>query len=291
VKEPRIDDERMSALLEGKLHGDQRDELLKELAASDDDYDVFAETASVLRELEDAEAGVVRLPDRKGTPAWVRWGAIAAVLAAIALVPVLASRGWGAAGDPVRLAALAGVPEELPEGWREDRWSMKRGGESSVGDAQAAQAGAFLVDLVVAVEARDTADTRLLAVQARARFDRRSGSAAPLSQIAARAGAPADSLRPLVAQASERLAERLGEDHLRLGAWVEAARLAVRQRNEAFFRDAAGAVLTRAKRLTRDDSAARTAVERVRAAIPPEGAPDWTELSSSLDKLLDELAS
>lgn len=289
MKEPRIDDERMSALLEGKLQGDRRDELLKELAASDDDYDVFAETASVLRELEDAEAGVVRLPVRKeGAPVWVRWGAIAAVLAALALIPVVASRR-GAAADPVRLAALVDAREGLPEGWGEDRWSTTRGGESPEGNAKAAQAGAFLMDLAVAVEARDTADTRLLAVQARARFDPRSGSASPLSQIEARFGAPADSLRPLVEQATERLASRLGEEYFRLGVWVEAARLAVRQRDEAFFRDRGTRdALEGAERLTGDDP---TAVEDIRAAIPPRGAPDWARLSGSLDALLDKVAS
>src|SRR5688500_9453018 len=56
VKEPNKDDEQLSALLEGRVHGQQREELLAHVSANDDDYAVFTDTASVLRALEEEDA-------------------------------------------------------------------------------------------------------------------------------------------------------------------------------------------------------------------------------------------
>lgn len=50
--------ERVAALHDGRLGPRERDELLNELLANDDEYELFAETAAVLREIEEARAGV-----------------------------------------------------------------------------------------------------------------------------------------------------------------------------------------------------------------------------------------
>lgn len=47
--------ERVGSLLDGRLSGAARDSALAEVAASDDDYEVFADTAAVLREAETDE--------------------------------------------------------------------------------------------------------------------------------------------------------------------------------------------------------------------------------------------
>jgi hypothetical protein len=319
VNRPRNDDERLSSLLDGRLHGRSREDLLAHLSASEEDRRVFADTAAILRELEEEEAGAkvaaapevgagaestaVVIPLRPAARArWWRaraqWGALAAVLAAIAIIAALASRERAsAAADPVSLAARLESDGGLPEGWAEQpRWVPGRGNgptaEPAERAAQAARAGALLVDLALAVETRDTTDTRLLAEQVRSRFDPRSGDAGPLRQVAERAGAPADSLRPLVESATERLGDRLGREPLRLGAWAEAGRLAAHRRDQAFFQGhASRAALDRAERFTGNNPAARAAVARVRATIPAEGSPDWNALSAALDALLRELAS
>jgi hypothetical protein len=54
VREP-IDAEKIGAVLDG-MAGQERDELLVRLAADEDDYEVFADTAAVLREIEEEEA-------------------------------------------------------------------------------------------------------------------------------------------------------------------------------------------------------------------------------------------
>ncbi|HEX2202609.1 MAG TPA: hypothetical protein VHG91_04910 [Longimicrobium sp.] len=57
MKEPERDDERLSALLAGRLEGPERDELLAHLSTADEDIEVFAHAAAILREMEDEERG------------------------------------------------------------------------------------------------------------------------------------------------------------------------------------------------------------------------------------------
>ena len=52
---PLVDPERIGALLDGRLNGEEREAALLELAASEDDGTVFHDTAAVLREAEEEE--------------------------------------------------------------------------------------------------------------------------------------------------------------------------------------------------------------------------------------------
>jgi hypothetical protein len=353
VKEP-IDDERLSALFEGQVVGREREELLAHLAASDEDYDVFADTAEILRALEaeedanvpnleapnsetphvrelvraaDEDAPLVgalarepevspvpqtvaegdgTLPEdsgvlpfrrrereeRRGPSPWLK----AAVIAGIALVSALALQRLGrapaTAEAPLQLATR--LDGELPAEWTNDRpWETVRGGGTSgERNAVAAQAGAMLMQLAVAVQSGDRVQTETIATQIVARFDRGAGPDTPLRQIASRAGAPPGSLQTLLQQATTRLETMHGRDPLRVGAWVEAARLATRARNQAFF--TAGdtqAALDHAEKQTRGDDAARAALARVRAALPADGPPEWESLEADLKTLLGEIAS
>jgi len=54
---PLGDPERIGALLDGRLHGAERETALLDLAASEDDGTVFHDTAAVLREAEEEEEG------------------------------------------------------------------------------------------------------------------------------------------------------------------------------------------------------------------------------------------
>jgi hypothetical protein len=51
-----VDDQRICALLDGRLDGVEREAALMDLAASEADGSVFHDTAAVLREAEEAEA-------------------------------------------------------------------------------------------------------------------------------------------------------------------------------------------------------------------------------------------
>jgi hypothetical protein len=80
------------------------------------------------------------------------------------------------------------------------------------------------------------------------------------------------------------------EDHFALGAWAEAARIAVRQQDGAFFRARASRkMLDRAASLPSLDPEARTTVEAIRTATQAEGQPDWTSLQTHTDQLLRSL--
>lgn len=322
VKEPRNDDERLAALLDGKLDRRQREKLLADVAASDHDYQVLTNTASVLRRMEEEDAAaaslvqesvyhehiadtapvfrhidegdgagatlvaedVIPLRPRTRTRPWRRW-AIAAGIAGIAAAAALVARqGSSAESVPMRLAGeLNHLQGGLPDEW-ERSLELARGGEGSdVRAARAAHAGALLVDLSVAVQARDTVDIRELSGQLRYGFDSET-SASPFQRISERPGAPVDSLQRLLSAGTERLANRLGRESLELGAWVEAARLAAHGRNGEFFRGE-GAVPPSAEGLLAADIAAARALEQVRAAIPATGPPRWDELTAALDTL------
>jgi hypothetical protein len=58
-------DEEIGALLDGRLDERRRSELLARLATADEDYDVFADTASVLQEAEGGALEEVPEPDRQ----------------------------------------------------------------------------------------------------------------------------------------------------------------------------------------------------------------------------------
>jgi len=304
VKKPNEDDERLSALLDGRVQGQQREELLAHLAANEDDYAVFTSTASALRALEEEDAraaaakqeGVIPLRRPARGPALpLRWLALAASVATIALIGSLTvwSRGsW--VGDPVRWAAHA-APQGLPEKWNRAPWSV-RGSGNRPHDEDAVRAGAMLVQLASAAQAGDTASVYLLARQLAERYGRGTDADAPLRRIAARPGAPADSLAELIVQARDGLA-RLGRKPLEMGSWAEAARLAARNRNDEFFRDGdrinrvTRGMLRRATRLAGDDAAAHAAVKDVSAALSGDQPLRWEALEQSLTTLLTEIAS
>ncbi len=229
-----------------------------------------------------------------------RWLALAAVLVGVALITGRALRPRDAVADePARLAALLQHRAEgLPSGWTEGRpWDLGRGedagGASSPGErlTESAKAGAMLVDLAVAVQARDSVQTRTFALQIAGRFDPRGGRRGALREIADNAGASPERLRPLVGEATDRIAKRLDPDMLRLGAWTEAAALAAKRGDAGFFRDRrTRRVLDEAARVTAGDPAAQEAARRVRSLLAAD-PPRWDELAPALDALARELTT
>lgn len=303
MNEPRNDDERLSALLDGRVEDPQRRELLAHLSASDEDYTVFTDTAIILRQLEEGAPAAPRpreaaasAPPGMRARRWRRvapWAVPLGIAALLAAVWVLRGRA-SAADSPLHLAAQVDSSRRgLPPGWTDDRpWDVSRGsGAPRDRAAASARAGAMLTDLAVAVRAGDAVRTELLADQVRSRFEPAAGRGTPLRQIAERAGAPPASLEPLLERATDRLNDNLEKDLLRLGAWVEAASLAAHRGDEAFFEAAASRrMLKRAGRLTARDPDARAALARVRAGLAAE-TPAWGAVSADLDALLAAIGS
>lgn len=316
-------DKRVAAFLDGRMDARRREEMLIHLAESDEDRAVAVGAAAILRQLEeeDAEeaareeepedqgAPVIPLDTRRPEPAQdirprrslvLPMVALAAVLAGIALVTGRALTGRGSvAQEPVRLASrLEHGADGLPAGWTERRpWASARGEDPGAASspaersASSARAGAMLVDLSVAVQARDVAATRVLASQLAGRYDSQGGSGNPLRQITAGAGGDPERLRPLIGEATERIASRLDEEALRLGAWTEAAGLAAARRDAGFFRDReARRALDRTEWLATADPPAHAAVQRVRSLLSAD-PPAWDALTPAIDALARELAS
>lgn len=315
MNKPRYDDERLAALLAGRLEGPERDELLAYLSTTEEDADAVINAAAILREMEeeDAQAAAAAMPgpsepQREVVPPSVttkargwprrtpRW-AIPAIIAGLVVLFIgyrgfqawSAGRAAPAPGFGEVIASLDPTEQGMPEDLAASP-GLYRGGETAAPTPQdAARAGALLVHLAVAVQAREAGDTRLLANQVRVRFDEQGGSA--LDSISAHAGEPARSLQPFLEQAAVRLEELLQHpDHLRLGAWVEAARIAAARKDAAFFaQDQASDALSRAEELTEGDAQAQTAITAIRGALPAGGTPDWEALGKNLDALLERV--
>jgi hypothetical protein len=299
VKEPKENDERLAAFLEGRVQGGQREDMLAHLAAADDDYEVFAGTARVLRALEAEDARARRRPvvPSMGRGGW-RAPELRTVVVVTGTVVLFLGLGWALRGrspsimrDPLQLAMRADpAARGLPANWRLPAPSGSARGRSSSAerDALAVNAGAMLVELAVAVRARDTARMQMLAERLSGQLDP-GASDTPLQRIYDHPDAPTDSLTALLGQATARLADR--RKPLELGAWLEAARLAANGQNSAFFQDGVSTgMLGRAQRLARGDKAALAAVAEIRAALPAGSAPRWDTLENGLGKLLSGLS-
>jgi hypothetical protein len=147
--------------------------------------------------------------------------------------------------------------------------------------ARAVRIGARLVELELALRGGDPAAART-AAQVAILLGELPGSGPVVSifrDIQGRAGAPWAELEPQVEHGREAAAAMAGEDDVRLGAWLQAARIAAGRQDAAFFRTrAAKAALGRLE----DDPATAPAAERIRTLTNAEGAPDWDALGGEL---------
>lgn len=304
------DPERLAALLDGRLNEADRGALLAHLVDDDDDLALFAEAAAIQRELEaedggtdegDAEAPDPAAPEpgvipfrRPARPARVldrRWLAAAAMVAGVALAPVAwrASQGGSVRAPSHAVALLENPSAGLPPGWN-SVWTPTRGaGEVVTEEGRPVRLGAYGVQLEVAVRARDAERTRGMADRIRALLaDAPVGTYASsrFDAIVERPDAPAAELLPILEEANRAAADVVDPDRYALGAWAEAARLAVARRDAAFFREGrTRRTLKSAEALVGDDEAARTALSAIRAASD-SGAPDWASLGKNVDQLL-----
>jgi hypothetical protein len=294
------DPERLAALLDGRLSGAERDALLARLAADDEDLALFAEAAAVQRELEEAdEAAAVPgvLPLRRPAARAARgldrrWLAAAAVVAGLALLPMAwrATQG-GAVREPAQaVAMMEDQAAGLPPGWDVRPWSGTRGDGNPADDALSVQLGAFMVDLELAVRARNAEATRLLAQRIGLMLSAANTSgtvaASQFNALAERAGADPAELLPVLEDASELAADALDRDRYALGAWAEAARFAADRRDAAFFRDdLSRRTLDRTEELVEDDEEAQAAIAAIRASLEAESIL-WPELEGGLDGLM-----
>ncbi|HEX8361911.1 MAG TPA: hypothetical protein VF613_17460 [Longimicrobium sp.] len=312
MRESDIETERLAALLDGKLGGSERDELLAKLSSSGDDFDIFAETAAVLREAEEASvssvapdaapaavapvrASAVRPvpPSTRASRGWrrpARWVGIAAVLALALSVSVFLRPGGARSRSPERVVQLlSDRAGGLPAGWTARRpWGTALGaGNPLTSTGRAVRVGALHTDLVLAVEARQSQEVARLAAEVAVLLAEVPASA-PVADAYLGAARAAGQVPERLEAAGEGAAELLGRDYVELGVWAEAARIAAARRDAGFFRAReSGVMLERASSRPDLPPSARAEIERVQGASV---GPDWPVLGAALDALLRTLA-
>jgi hypothetical protein len=268
------DPERLAALLDGRLKGREREEAIARLAASDEDFEAYADALAISAELNAEEEGVTPITARPRRALARRWLAMAAVLAGVALAPWLWTR-YTARTDPARFAAEIEAGG-LPAGWDASPWGATRGpGDAIAPDARAVRLGARLVDLELAVRARSPAAAALASETAMLLEGiPASGPTATIyREIARRAAEPPEQLEPLLAQGRELVPLLAGVERVELGAWTEAARIAAARGDRDFFESrAARSQLERMAGTPGLEPSARTALERIRAGLESEPA-------------------
>lgn len=303
------DQERIAALLDGRLGARERDELLARLAESDDDLALLADAAAVSGELEeegagteparadgDEVAGVVPLHTRRRP--WARRAlAVAAVAAGLAVVPLLWMQrgGRGADADATPVVLLAADGAGLPAGWEARPWGTTRGaGDPLTEPARAVRVGALLTDLELAVRGRDPAAARL-AGEVALLLDAIPAAgpvAARYYDIEERAGEAPERLLPLLAAGRGEAATMVGAERMEVGEWAEAGRIAAASRDAAFFRAPETAeAFGRAAAVAGLPAEARDALERLRLATGEGGEPEWEVLARDLATVLGVLGS
>jgi hypothetical protein len=279
---------------------------------SDEDLGELAMAAAIEAELEEQDAAAevpgvlpLRRPARPARVLNPRWVALAAVLAGVALIP-FAWRGTQGGGVRVPSHAVAMLENKaagLPEGWTDSiAWSGPRGGsggsrteplpsslDAVVERRRSVHLGAYLVDLDLAIRARDADQTRILADRAADLLNGVSGgglAGSSFTQLASLAGGPPAEVLPDFREASESAALYVDKDLFALAAWAEAARLAAKRQDVAFFRETrTRRTLDGAKEIVGDNASAQAAIATIRAALEPE-SPQWTELETATADLL-----
>jgi hypothetical protein len=300
--DPLTNDERIAALLDGRLNEQERAALLAELGTSDDELDLLIESAGITAELEeeDRAAGVVpitmprpgeaepRTPVRP--PVWRRMPVLAAAAVAVLAIGggVLLTRGAGRQGSASdaaarALAAEGGVPEDLIHVFAETRGG---GGELGV-PAVSFRYGTLDADLEIAAlrgsdqeRVRATADSVAILLAENGQ----NAAARDYARIAERPDTPTpESLQRLRRETTDLLNERM----VAFGRWVQMARIAAYRRDAAFFRSGTSASYVTGTMQGWDPGTA-SALQRVRDAISTDGTPDWARLRPALDELQRE---
>ena len=214
-------------------------------------------------------------------------------IAAIALALQYSKRSRTPEEPPTINSIVASLPAEANESreWRERPWPQFTSANQSVSRrGRAVRVGALLVELEVLAANGDSAAAKVAAQVGELFGDYPNGSATVAAYRAlADVEAVADSAkRADAARAAETLA---GVTEVRLGAWLEAARIAAVRNDTAFFsRPDTWSTLWIARGVAGEDANTRASVTVLSAYIA-EPQRDARRLSVALDALLRALAN
>jgi hypothetical protein len=290
-----IDPERIAALIDGKLSDAERAALMAELDASPEAFEVFADAVAALNDDDDESkppavaqaATVFPIASRRPRSRWYAGiGAIAAALIVIVGLPLL--RGGASATNAQSLVALLDRPNEVVSLTAAAPWTELRGGDDGVAArARAIRIGARMVDLEVLLRSGDTAAAAGFARQIGAMLTgipAGSVAAAAYRTIADSPTATAEA-RQTAASVAEQVA---GAETVRLGAWLEAARMAAAAQDSAFFVNApADRIDSAVPGLPQGSDASFDQLRRLLRAP----SLDWASIQTKVASILREIAA
>ena len=298
---PKVDPEKLAKLLDGRLTGTERDEALAQLEGDPDAREAFSDAAAALAELEQSDATapapetakVLELRPQRARVRREIWIAIAAVLV-IAAALQLSKRGRAANELPSVDRMVASLPSNVTsstDDWRTRPWREFRGsGQPITRRGRAVRVGALIVELEALASRGDSAAPGD-ASQIAALVDEYPGGSS--AGDAFRALADTQAVRDVARRReAARAAETLVRaNELRLGAWLEAGRIAAGRGDTAFFSGPdTQAALNAARAAAGDDAEARASITELSTLM---AAPrrDLGRISVALDTLLRALAN
>ena len=248
--------ESLSALIDGRLAGAERAQMIEHLARCEDCFEVVAETGEVQEELKEAlEAEETSLPGgafdpgppRRAVPdnvvlhpsAWKRWAPAAAALAATLVVAVFGAWqvGW-LLGPDLSVQTLAGRLEgsaaRLDTGdWTAHGWPVARGEGTSLEARKAAfGAGVYAVDLQLALRlgnrerATDSAEELVKKLRGSVEIGPLRGDYEVLVLEALQGDEPLAEIAERAAAVEDKVMPLINELYYELGKWAETGRLA-----------------------------------------------------------------
>ncbi len=242
---PRLDPETLASYLDGRLTPAERERVLEILAESPADYEAMLATAEVMRQV--GRDLVVSLPEPRSRFNR-RWLLVASATVLVTIIASMVSRRvYRADAGPPRLLAAAldlapgmgpgSLARRLGPDWVEPAWPVTRGGSPTLPDrATSFRVGARLVDLEVAIHAEDPAPLGRLDEDLARLAGQVSGGGAVAFRFGALRNAQRDPADPERIRAAAAARSLVGASPwFDVGAWVEAARLALLVDRVEFF--------------------------------------------------------
>jgi hypothetical protein len=312
---PEIDPEKIAALLDGRLSGQEREALLAQLASSPEHVELFTDASVIAHELgiiapaadsapaaQHSSSNGVRPLVATGTVAGAptlstarrRWRPAWSAAVGVALLAVVGTWALKRAGVreenvPASGALIAGAGSGIPAGWDGTPWRATRGESAALTPkARAVRIGARLADLELAVQAGDTV-ARGIVDDVLVLLDGvpLSGSVAQVYEaLRDSVGVASGAQAVLVQRGYDGVAELLGRPDVTLGTWTETARIAAARKNSEFFASSRTTQMLRDLSASAPDQQTRGAVGRITALLPVSTSTDWTSLEAATTELL-----
>lgn len=286
--------EKIAALIDGRVSGEERQRLLDSLGASEDDLEVFLDAAGAVADLKvsgliendspDSPATVLPITSAKSRRMWrgVGIAGIAAMAASVFFVARSSTDSFNGAGSASDLVTTLSDKSSLPATWNYSPWAARRG-DAVAGDSSTyVRIGARFADLELVLAANDSSAGRL------------AGDLAELAASLPGGGVTEDLFRRLsndprssnlISKARAAIAALQRQDLVALGSWLEAARIASARGDSQWFARTENAGV--AERITRDDKISPALRNRVREILHDRS--NLTATSLLLEQMLREL--